>query len=111
MWNFLDFLWVLSGSVTAYFLIKDCVDKTGKLNAQDVALVLAAFFGGAVSLIWLVCQEGDKIVVFQKKPESPAAPTASYVNQDPTPQQAAPAAAAAPKPRAQSKPGKSVLDG
>jgi len=106
MWNFLEFLWVLSGGFVAYYAIKDCMDKKGSISAYDAAMTAAVFFGGIISLIYLISTEGDKIVLFKKPDNKPTgqAPTASYVNQDPTP-------APAPAPVRATKKQGSVLDG
>jgi hypothetical protein len=107
MWNFLEFLYVVCGAVTAYFLIKDTLNQKGSINAQEAAMIALAFFGGAFSLMWLVSQEGDKIVLFRKPSEQQtSAPTAAYTNQDPPKPQ--PQTAPAPQPEQKSR---SVLDG
>ena len=91
MWDAFKILWVLCGSFSAYYAAKETLDRRGKLNAQEASVVLLFFFGGIVSLGYLVATQGENMTVFQKKKEGGLAPpspssdaaTVAYVNQQP----------------------------
>lgn len=112
MGNFLYLLWILAGAFSAYYMVKQQLKQDGQITAKGAAVVAGYFFGGIVSAVLIIANDGDSIT-FYKPEDKSVLPGVQPMPTQQTQTQTQPVQTATPAYQSvgQSNKGGSVLDG